>query len=85
MRSVEDEVGRHLLLSVIEGNLSTLSALIPLQRSDVQMQALIVSDSTAAGLHSSTGSTGSSKLPRRILVGKHSLMTEVSALDFFHE
>ena len=78
------EAGR-LLLEGNDGDLSTLSSPIPLQKSDVQIQALIVSDSTDAGLHSSCGSTGSSILPRRILVGKHSLITDVSVLDFFHE
>ena len=68
-----------------DGDLSIISSPIPLQKSDVQMQAWIVSDSTEAGLHSSSGSTGSSILPRRILVGKHSLMTDVAAFDFFQE
>ena len=44
-----------------------------------------MSDSTDTGLHSSDGSTGSSMLPSRILVGKHSLITDVSVFDFFHE
>jgi len=66
-------------------DVSTLSSPIPLHKSDVQIQALIVSDSTEAGMHSSCGSTGSSMLPRRILVGKHSLMTDTSLSDFFHE
>ena len=68
-----------------DGVVSILSSPIPLQKSEVQIQALIVSDSTDAGLHSSCGSTGSSILPRRILVGKHSLMTDVAAFDFFQE
>ena len=49
----------------------------PLQKSDVQIQAVILLDSTGDGEHSSEGSTGSSMLPRRMLVGKHSLMTAV--------
>ena len=68
-----------------DGDLSILSSPIPLQKSEVQMQALMVSDSTDTGLHSSDGSTGSSMLPRRILVGKHSLITDVSVFDFFQE
>jgi hypothetical protein len=49
-----------------------------LHRSDVQMQARIVSDSTGSGEQVGTGSTGLSKLPSRILVGKHSRITAVS-------
>ena len=68
-----------------EVDFSLSSAPMPLQKSDVQIQALIVSDSTDAGLHSSCGSTGSSILPSRTLVGKHSLITAVSVFDFFQE
>lgn len=42
-------------------------------------------DSTGVGEHSGSGSTGFSMLPRRILVGKHSLITAVSAFDFLQE
>ena len=58
---------------------------IPLQRSVVQMQAEMESDSIEEGEHWVAGSTGLSMLPRRMLVGKHSLITEISVADFFHE
>lgn len=58
---------------------------IPLHRSVVQMQAEMESDSMEEGVHWMAGSTGLSILPRRMLVGKHSLITEVSVADFFHE
>ena len=58
---------------------------IPLQRSVVQIQAEMESDSIEAGEHWVAGSTGLSILPSRMLVGKHSLITEVSVADFFHE
>ena len=84
--SSEDGDGRLVVGSEKEdGDLSILSSPIPLHKSDVQMQALIVSDSTEAGLHSSSGSTGSSIFPRRILIGKHSLITDMSLSDFFQE
>lgn len=63
----------------------SLSASIPLQKSLVHIQARILSDSTGTGLHSGDGSTGSSMLPSRILVGKHSRITDVSEFDFFQE
>ena len=86
MRFVVVGDGRLVVWSEKEdGSVSILSSPIPLQKSVVQMQALIVSDSTEAGLHSSSGSTGSSMLPRSILVGKHSLMTDMSLSDFFQE
>ena len=46
-----------------------------LHRSEVQIQARIVSDSTGSGEQIGVGSTGLSILPRRILVGKHSRIT----------
>lgn len=46
-----------------------------LHRSEVQIQARIVSDSTGSGEQIGVGSTGLSILPSRILVGKHSRMT----------
>ena len=56
---------------------------IPLQRSVVQMQAEMELDSMEDGEHWVAGSTGLSMLPRRMLVGKHSLITDdFSLLDF---
>ena len=57
----------------------------PLQRSEVQIQAEILSDSREVREHWSWGCTGLSMLPRRMLVGKHSLITELSVADFFQE
>ena len=57
----------------------------PLQRSEVQIQAEILSDSREVREHWSWGCTGLSMLPRRMLVGKHSRMTELSVADFFQE
>jgi hypothetical protein len=61
------------------------SASIPLQKSVVQMQARMLSDSTGIGEHSGVGSTGSSMLPNRMLVGKHSRITAFSEFDLVHE
>jgi len=61
------------------------SSPIPLHKSVVQMQAEIESDSMEVGLHSDLVSMGLSMLPSRILVGKHSLITETSLADFFQE
>lgn len=58
---------------------------IPLQRSEVQMQAWMVSDSTGAGEQNGVGSTGSSMLPSRMLVGKHSRITDISVSEVFQE
>lgn len=61
------------------------SASIPLQKSVVQMQARILSDSTGIGEHSGVGSTGSSMLPNSMLVGKHSRITAFSEFDLVQE
>ena len=57
----------------------------PLQRSEVQIQAEILSDSREVREHWAWGWTGWSMLPRRTLVGKHSRMTELSLADFLQE
>ena len=49
------------------------------------MQAVMVSLSTLAGWQVWLGSTGRSILPSKTLVGKHSLMTEVSRSDLRQE
>jgi len=69
--------------SAVLGPLS--SSPIPLHKSVVQMQALIVSLSTDCGEQVACGSTGLSMLPRRTEVGKHSRITAVSLSDFFQE
>ena len=43
------------------------------------------SDSMEDGVQVSAGSIGLSMLPSRMLVGKHSLMTDTSLADFLHE
>ena len=46
-----------------------------LQRSEVQRHAEMASDSTGSGEHWPEGVTGSSRLPSRMLVEKHSRIT----------
>ena len=67
------------------GSVLMSSSPTPLQRSEVQIQAEILSDSREVREHWSWGCTGLSMLPRRMLVGKHSRMTELSVADFFQE
>ena len=57
----------------------------PLQRSEVQRQAEMLSDSREVREHWAWGRTGLSMLPRRTLVGKHSRITELSPADFRQE
>ena len=85
---VEVEVGDTLGLRV--GSRPPSSVLMsssprPLQKSEVQIQAEMLSDSREVREHSTWGWTGFSMLPRRMLVGKHSRMTELSVADFFQE
>ena len=69
-----------LLVVVVRRVTSVLisSSPIPLQRSEVHRQAEIPSSSRESGSHSGPGLTGLSILPSRILVGKHSRMTDLS-------
>ena len=80
-------VGAALGLVVVTRETSVLisSSPRPLQRSVVQMQAEMLSDSRESGSHSARGSTGLSMLPSRMLVAKHSLMTDLSVADFLQE
>ena len=80
-------VGAILGLLVVTRATSVLtsSSPPPLQRSEVQRQAEILSDSREAGEHWASGWTGFSMLPRRMPVGKHSRITEVSVADFLQE
>ena len=57
----------------------------PLQRSEVQRQAEMLSDSREVREHWAWGRTGLSMLPKRTLVGKHSRITELSPADFRQE
>ena len=75
------------LLVVVRRVTSVLisSSPIPLQKSEVHRQAEIPSSSRESGSHSDPGLTGSSILPSRILVGKHSRMTDLSLEDLLQE
>ena len=57
----------------------------PLHSGVVQIHAEMESDSSEEATHELAASTGLSMLPSRMLVGKHSLMTEVSVADFLQE
>ena len=54
------------------GGWGVLSDWNPLQRSDVQMQAVMVSDSTSSGRQEGRATTGRSRLPSNTERGKHS-------------
>ena len=70
-------VGGGLLVEVTKawGALSIESFPIPVHKSVVQIQAWMWLDSTDTGEHEGEGSMGSSIVPRRIVVGKHSRIT----------
>ena len=73
------------VVALTDTSLLILSSPIPLHRSVVHMQAEMESDSIDDGEHWSPGSMGSSMLPSKMLVGKHSLMTDTSLADFLQE
>ena len=62
-----------------------MSSLVPrsLQRSEVHRHAVMASDSTGSGEHLLCGVTGSSRLPSRMLVEKHSRITAEN-IQIFH-
>ena len=80
---VGDSLG--LLVGPSPSSVLMSSSPTPLQRSEVQIQAEMLSDSREVREHWTWGWTGWSMLPRRMEVGKHSRMTELSVADFLQE
>ena len=82
---VGEEASLGLLVGERPSSVLMSSSPTPLQRSEVQIQAEMLSDSREVREHSAPGWTGLSMLPRRMLVGKHSRITELSVADLRQE